>query len=102
MPRYHVGVVTWLGILFGSMLLLSAVTLLFYAWDKRRATRGGWRVPETRLHVLALLGGWPGALLGQRWLRHKTIKRRFRVVFWLTVVGHVAVSAAVTFLIWQQ
>ena len=89
-----------MSILFGSMLLLSAVTLLFYAWDKRRATQGGWRVPEARLHVLALLGGWPGALLGQRWLRHKTIKRRFRVVFWLTVVGHLAVSAGVAWLVW--
>lgn len=84
------------------MLLLSVVTLLFYAWDKRRATKGGWRVPEVRLHVLTLLGGWPGALLGQCWLRHKTVKRKFRVVFWLTVVGHVAVSAGVTYLISRQ
>lgn len=93
---------TWLGILFGVMLLASVTSLALYAWDKRRAAKGGWRVPEKRLHLLALLGGWPGALLGQRWLRHKTVKRRFRVVFWLTVVVHVVVSGVVTYAVWLE
>ena len=93
---------TWLLILAADVVLLSVVTLAFYAWDKRQATKEGWRVPEKRLHLLSVLGGWPGALLGQRWLRHKTVKTRFRVVFWLTVIGHLAVAAAITYLIWAS
>lgn len=91
----------WLSILAGSILLLSGITLGNYAIDKRRSKRGGWRVPEFRLHTLALLGGWPGAWLGRRWLRHKSIKTRFVVIFWLTVLGHLAAAAAVTWLVWR-
>lgn len=91
----------WLLFLGGSMLVMSAAALGFYAWDKRRAARGGWRVPERRLHWIALLGGWPGAMLGQRWLRHKTVKRRFRVVFWGTVLLHVLIAIAGTYIVWR-
>ncbi|MFN3166506.1 MAG: DUF1294 domain-containing protein [Phycisphaeraceae bacterium] len=91
----------WLLILAGDVLVFSVLTLACYAWDKRQATRSGWRVPEKRLHLLSLLGGWPGAYVGRRWLRHKSVKGRFRMMYWLTVVGHNAVVAAVTYLVWR-
>ena len=80
-----------------SMLALSLSTMILYAWDKRKARQGGWRVPEKRLHLLSLLGGWPGALLAQRMLRHKTVKTRFRIVFWLTVLAHLLVVGGVSY-----
>ena len=43
------------------------------------------------LHMLEALGGWPGALVGQRWFRHKTRKARFQGVFWAIVLAPVAV-----------
>jgi uncharacterized membrane protein YsdA (DUF1294 family) len=43
-------------------------------------------VPERTLHLLALLGGWPGAILGQRHFRHKTRKVSFLFAFWAVVV----------------
>ena len=92
----------WLIVLALDTLGLSLITLIHYAWDKRQALRSGWRVPERRLHVLSLLGGWPGALIGQRWLRHKSIKTRFRVVFWLTVVGHLALAGFITWVVWRS
>lgn len=69
----------------------SLVAVLAYALDKRAAVRGTWRTPEARLHLLALLGGWPGALLAMRLFKHKRRKAAFVRVFWLTVVGHLAV-----------
>ena len=63
----------------------SAVTLAFYGYDKRRAVAGGTRIPELILHVLALAGGSPGALLGQVLFRHKTRKVSFKIVFMLIV-----------------
>lgn len=68
---------------------MSLLTFGLYGWDKRAAKQQAYRVPESRLHWFALLGGWPGAWLGQKCFRHKTIKRRFRSVFWLTLVINV-------------
>lgn len=66
--------------------VLSLVTFIAYALDKAAARKGSWRTPESTLHLLSLLGGWPGALVAQRKLRHKTRKPSFRLVFWLTVL----------------
>jgi uncharacterized membrane protein YsdA (DUF1294 family) len=74
-------------------VLVSLVTFAVYATDKAQAGLAGRRVPERVLHLLALAGGWPGALVGQRYFRHKTRKVRFQVVFWVIVAGHVVVVA---------
>lgn len=57
-----------------------------YAIDKSAARHGNWRTPEATLLLLGLAGGWPGALLAQQWLRHKTSKTSFQWKFHLTVV----------------
>jgi uncharacterized membrane protein YsdA (DUF1294 family) len=64
----------------------SVLTFVVYAWDKAAARNARRRTPESTLHFLGLLGGWPGGLLAQRALRHKSIKQPFRRVFWCTVV----------------
>jgi uncharacterized membrane protein YsdA (DUF1294 family) len=69
---------------------MSLVTFLAFAWDKSRARRVQRRVPERTLHLFELLGGWPGALAGQSWLRHKSEKLSYRVVLWLIVGLHLA------------
>jgi len=43
------------------------------------------RIPEATLHFLELIGGWPGAFVAQRRLRHKCSKRSYQAVFWLVV-----------------
>ena len=68
---------------------LSAITFVAYALDKSAATSGAWRTPENTLHMLAIAGGWPGALLAQQFLRHKSTKQPFRQVFWATVLLNV-------------
>ena len=73
--------------------VLGVATYLVYWWDKSAARKGNWRTPESTLHLLALGGGWPGALVAQQTLRHKTQKRSFRLIFWLTVIVNAAVFA---------
>ena len=68
-------------------VLISALTYWVYWHDKRRAENGEWRVPEARLHLLDLLGGWPGGFLAQRRLRHKCSKGSYQFVFWLIVLA---------------
>ena len=65
---------------------ISVVTYLAYALDKYAAVQARRRVSENALHAFSLLGGWPGALLAQKTLRHKTQKQSFQVAFWITVV----------------
>jgi len=67
-------------------LVASSTTFGAYALDKVAAERGAWRTSEGTLHLLALAGGWPGAMIAQNSLRHKTRKQPFRTIFWTTVV----------------
>jgi uncharacterized membrane protein YsdA (DUF1294 family)/cold shock CspA family protein len=75
-------------------VVLSVVTFLAYAFDKAAAVERRRRTAESTLLVLGLAGGWPGALLAQQLLRHKTTKPSFVVNFWITVVLNVAVFVA--------
>ncbi len=74
-------------------LAASVVTFITYAIDKSAARKGRWRTSEGTLHLLSLIGGWPGALIAQSALRHKSRKQPFRAIFWLTVVVNCAVLA---------
>jgi uncharacterized membrane protein YsdA (DUF1294 family) len=75
-------------------LAASAASIVVYAVDKSAARHGRWRARESALHLLALMGGWPGALVAQRLFRHKSRKPSFQAAFRLTVVVNCA------FLLW--
>ena len=65
--------------------VMSIITFSIYAKDKNSAKKGKWRTPESTLHALSLLGGWPGATIAQSFLRHKSKKLSFRITYWITV-----------------
>lgn len=79
------------------LLILNLVALFAYGWDKGKAKRNQWRVPEHTLLALAFAGGGLGALLGMRLFHHKTRKRKFQLgvpaalLLWLILVGFLAV-----------
>lgn len=70
----------------GLYLIASGIAYVAYAIDKSAARKNQWRTAESTLHGLALIGGWPGALLAQNRLRHKSRKMSFQLVFWTTVL----------------
>jgi uncharacterized membrane protein YsdA (DUF1294 family) len=72
--------------------VISALAYWAYARDKRSAGEGHWRISESNLHLLEMLGGWPGAFLAQRRLRHKCSKPGYQVVFWLIVLAYQAAA----------
>lgn len=80
--------------LAGAYAVLAVLTLGLYAWDKRAAMQARSRIPEQTLHLLALAGGWPGAMLARPLFRHKTRKQPFTVIFWCTVLLNLAMVAA--------
>lgn len=74
---------------------MSVITFVAYARDKSAARAHARRIPEATLHCFDLACGWPGGLIAQRRLRHKTRKTRFLVVFWVTVALNLAALAGV-------
>ena len=82
----NASVVTHFEWLIGMYVAMSLCTLLVYGWDKLAARANKPRIPESYLHMLALLCGWPGGWVGQKLSRHKTVKASFQTVFWLTVL----------------
>jgi uncharacterized membrane protein YsdA (DUF1294 family) len=75
-------------VLLAAYGLFSAAAFVLYGADKSAAKQGRWRTPESTLHTIALVGGWPGALVARKVFRHKTVKQPFRTIFWGTVVAN--------------
>lgn len=75
------------------VVVASAIGAGLVAWDKRRARRVGWRVPEATLHLWELLGGWPGTLWARRRLRHKSVKRPYLLKARAMIALHLALTA---------
>lgn len=73
-----------------AYLVMSIIAFLAYALDKSAAIHNRWRTPESTLHLLGLACGWPGALLAQQLLRHKSSKPSFVSAFWMTVLLNAA------------
>lgn len=83
-------------IYFGLLLLMSIITLVFFAADKHNSSRDGkGRVPEIVLLSLCSFGGACGTLIGMYVLRHKTnpvTKFHFFVTLWLSVALQAALA----------
>lgn len=77
--------------IFVLYVVSSLASYILYIKDKAAAKKDTWRTPESTLHFFSLIGGWPGALVAQQKLRHKTKKQSFRLVFWFTVMSNCSV-----------
>lgn len=69
---------------------INLITFVAYGVDKHAAQSGAWRVPENTLHTLEFLGGWGGALLGQKFFRHKSKKKSYQTFFWMMMLFEAA------------
>jgi uncharacterized membrane protein YsdA (DUF1294 family)/cold shock CspA family protein len=85
-----VGVSVFIGqlpfVVLALYLVFSVISFLVYRHDKSAAQQNHWRTDEGTLILLGVLGGWPGAFVAQQFFHHKTKKRSFQIIFWLSVV----------------
>lgn len=86
----------WVAAIYGG---ISLACFLLYAEDKSKAQKGHWRVAESSMQIISLIGGWPGAIVAQQLLRHKTRKRGFQFVFWTAVVLNMVALAILTIIL---
>lgn len=77
-------------VIVGVYITMSLIALTAYAIDKSAAQNDRWRTSESTLHLISLIGGWPGAYIGQKKLRHKSSKKAFINVYWVTVLLNLA------------
>ncbi|EDT4357948.1 TPA: DUF1294 domain-containing protein [Salmonella enterica subsp. enterica serovar Typhi str. CT18] len=76
-------------------LLANVLMLAIYGVDKTAARKTWRRVPESTLLVFGVVGGWPGAIVGQQLFRHKTQKQPFKTYFIASVIVSIVVTVAI-------
>ncbi|OBT12068.1 hypothetical protein A9264_02675 [Vibrio sp. UCD-FRSSP16_10] len=90
MASVSIIVLKGLPFLVPAYFALSLLTFVIFWRDKQAAQKGQWRTPENTLHFLCLIGGWPGALLAQHYLRHKSKKQPFKLILWLAIILNIS------------
>ena len=80
----------WLTAIAIWMLVVSVTAFVLHGVDKRAAIKGRRRIPEARLHLLELLGGWPGAVAAMMLFRHKIRKPSYLAITVVIAVVWVA------------
>ena len=91
-----------LNLLLAYLLVINVITFMVFGVDKRRAEQDAWRVKESTLLGLCVMGGALGGFLGMGFFHHKTRKPKFQfgvpvafildvvVIVWLFHAGVVA------------
>lgn len=64
--------------LYYYLIAINTITFLVYGLDKLKAKKGKWRIPESTLLLLAIIGGSIGAWLGMKVWHHKTMHKKFK------------------------
>ncbi|MCP4442642.1 MAG: DUF1294 domain-containing protein [Aureispira sp.] len=82
-------------IIVGVFIVLNLGSFFLVGWDKRKATKEHWRIPEKRFYWLALLGGGSGLLMGMSTFRHKTQKWAFKWRLYLAIALNLALISVV-------
>ena len=78
------------------LVAINVVTFLLYGIDKFKAKRSKWRIPESVLLGLAVIGGSVGAWLGMIVWRHKTQHKKFRYGIPLILAMQIAILIMVS------
>ena len=81
-------------VLIAALIVWNIVTFMMYSIDKRRASKGKWRIKESTLILVAFIMGGIGAFLGMTMLRHKTKHLKFRVLLPVALVFNILVIVA--------
>ncbi|SDJ37291.1 Uncharacterized membrane protein YsdA, DUF1294 family [Agrobacterium fabrum] len=87
-------VMTMIALCFMTYIAFNLFVFLVYWWDKEAARSSGWRIRESTLLSLALVGGSLGAISAQRLLRHKTRKEPFRSILLSIVILQAGLGAS--------
>ena len=77
------------------LLLINALAFVLMLVDKQKARRNLWRIPESTLIGIAVIGGSAGTLLGMYTFRHKTRHIKFTIGVPVILALQLALAAAI-------
>jgi len=80
-----------------ALIAINFLAFAAFGLDKARAESGAWRISETTLLNLAMIGGTPGAYAGRALFRHKTRKQPFCSRLHAIAVIQIAIIAGIAF-----
>lgn len=80
-----------------ALLAVNMVAFLAFGIDKWKAKRHRWRIPESTLILLAVIGGSIGAYLGMQVFHHKTQHRKFTLGVPAIIAAQLTAVAVVEF-----
>lgn len=80
------------------MVVASLIATVLYIWDKHRAQKNKSRITERTLLFWSALGGWPGAIVTGRIVRHKTQKLSYRIKFAFCITFNVCLILLVAYI----
>ena len=83
-----------IGIIAGYLLMMNLVGFAVMGIDKKRAVKRLWRIPESTLFIIALIGGSLGSIIGIYFFHHKT--RHWYFVYGMPLILLVQIAAVLT------
>ena len=81
-----------INIIAGYLAMLNLIGFALMGIDKKRAVKKLWRIPESTLFIIALIGGSIGSIIGMRVFHHKTKHWYFTLVNVLGLALHLALG----------
>ena len=78
------------------LLIINIIAFLAMLIDKKKAEKGKWRIKESTLLILALIGGSIGAIAGMYTFHHKTKKPRFFIGIPVIIVLQIMLIIAIS------
>lgn len=81
-----------LNIVLIYLVAINVVAFVVYGIDKYKAVRSKWRIPESTLIGLAVIGGSIGAWMGMKFWHHKTLHAKFRFGIPIILIAQVALA----------
>jgi len=85
--------------LLGYLIVMQLVAIFLTVRDKRSAKRNRWRVKESTLLLVSVLGGSVGMLFTMNMIRHKTQRKKFMIGIPAIIVLQVAAIVFILFML---
>lgn len=74
------------------LIIINITAFLLYGIDKKKAVNNKWRIKESTLIGIAIIGGALGAYAGMYFFHHKTRKPLFKYGIPLIIILSVLIS----------
>ena len=84
-----------IGIIAAYLLIMNIIGFALMGIDKHRAVKRLWRISESTLFVVAIIGGSLGSIIGMRFFHHKT--KHWYFVYGMPAILILEVAAIVAF-----